>query len=130
LGQVLWYIAEVETRQEYYKLLYSDQFRFIDCTMEEITQPEGAKKLLQSLGRSKTPELPSKSNEILRPEKDEFRALIESKVQKLAGFDPAALAAAYVDAGHRLAAAQLKPRKLQLPRRLSARYAVLISVLR
>ena len=47
---ILWYIAEMEARQEYYKQLYNDRFRFIGCRLEDIVRPAGAVQLLRLLG--------------------------------------------------------------------------------
>jgi len=52
VGQILWYMAEVEARQEYYKILYGDLFHFIDIMMEEMVTAEGSSRLMEQLGIS------------------------------------------------------------------------------
>jgi len=101
LGAIIWYIFEIEARQEYYKILYGDRFKFIDLTLERITQPDGAKLLLEAIGSTNEPMLGKKRNQnVVQPNHD-----LERKVEDIfraISFDPKQLASDFVSKGNRL----------------------------
>jgi hypothetical protein len=102
IGQILWYIAEMEVRQEYYKQLYSGRFKFIDCTLEKMIRPEGAEKLLKSLEvGSKTVTLPSRINEYPPRHNDKLISFVQNWVNSIQ-FNPGEIAARYISSGRSL----------------------------
>ena len=101
LGRVMWYIFEMEARQEYYKALYDGKFAFIDLDLEIMTQPEGARNLLARLGVSAEPRLASPLNANKAAENRELRNRIAETVSKIT-FDPREAAQNFVSAGKRL----------------------------
>lgn len=103
LGQIIWYIAEIEARQVYYSTLFGDRFHFIDCTLEEIVTPEGSSRLLDELGlHTDTPRLPPKRNQNRVETNPEWLAHIR-KVLATIDIDPGARAIHYIEQGRRLA---------------------------
>ena len=67
-GCALWYIHEMFTRAEYYRLLLGGHpnLRFHDLDLAELQSPEGAARLLADLGASRAPEevrAPGRRNE-------------------------------------------------------------------
>lgn len=67
-GAALWYVIEMQSRSEYYKLLLDGvrNLRFIDATLAEIAEPDGAARLLAALdGTTETAKttLPGRVNE-------------------------------------------------------------------
>lgn len=102
LGQMLWYIAEIETRQEYYKILYGDRFRFLDIELEEIVTREGAEMLLLALGSSGEPIIPEARNTSRAQAPSHIRDAVSRTVSRIK-LNPRQLAATYIDKGSRLA---------------------------
>lgn len=108
-GIPLWYIYEIFTRAEYYRLLLQDHPRvtFHDVTLEMLITPAGAAKFLQRLGvdcDAPSVQMPPKEN----PTKHWFfgenvksEALIYLKQFK---FQPVDLARQYFESGRRLGA--------------------------
>ncbi len=100
-GYMLWYISEMETRQAYYRLLYRNQFNFIDCTLEELVTSDGAQRVLSELGVNRVPVLPPPQNQN-RPVENEHLILDISRIVDSIRFDPEALAKQYIESGQRL----------------------------
>jgi len=101
LGQVIWYIAEVEARQAYYQLLYGDKYRFIEAKLEHVTTHAGATELLKPFGFAGPIRLPEKKN----ANPDIKAPIDEERVRKLVNriqFDSAEIAKRYIDSGRRL----------------------------
>ena len=101
LGNIVWYIAEVETRQAYYRQLFGDKYRFVDVHLENATSHAGASALLKQFGHDGTVSLPEKANANpdVKPPIEEAR--VEALIKRIQ-FDPEELARAYIDAGRRL----------------------------
>jgi len=111
LGHVIWYIAEVEARQAYYRQMFGNRFRFIDAKLEEITTPKGAKRLLGEFGHTGEITLPEKTNANadIKPPIDESR--VQALIDRIE-FDADAIAKAYIEKGRRLdvrAEAKVRP---------------------
>jgi len=102
-GAIVWYVAEMEARQEYYRLLFGDQFRFIDAVLDEITTQPGAKRFLTEIGFQGTPTLPEKINAGRTSPSTEERAQVEELVARIR-FDAATAARIYVESGQSLSA--------------------------
>jgi len=105
-GAAIWYAAEIEARQEYYRRLYGDRFAFIDCTLEEITTPAGASALMTLLGFRPDPILPERRNANAgRPTQERIERL--RRLLARIRFDPVESASEFIEAGgslHRPAA--------------------------
>jgi hypothetical protein len=101
IGKILWYIFEIEARQDYYKLLYARQFKFIDATLEEMTQPDGARVLLETLGSLEAPILGEKANENRTEVAPDLRKRVENAVERIT-VDPKEAAIAFIERGDRL----------------------------
>lgn len=101
MGQAVWYAVEVEARQEYYRLLYGDRFRFFETTLEELTQGHGAQKVMREFGLPKTPVLPEprNANQGFPPRRDSERL---AKLIANLHFDAKAVAQTFLDTGARL----------------------------
>ena len=100
-GPVIWYAFEMEARQEYYKILYGDQFQFVDLSLETMTTQANANKLIDELNGSTPARLPPARNQNLHNQDD----LISSKLTEIfmqIDFDPVIVAQDYIDQGHRL----------------------------
>ncbi len=105
LGQIIWYIAEIEARQAYYATLYGDRFHFIECAMEAIVTPEGAGRLLRELGLpADTPRMPPRRNQNRVETNPEWLAHIRKTLAGIA-IDPGEHARRYIEQGRRLAVA-------------------------
>lgn len=102
VGAMLWYAAEVETRQEYYKILYGDRFHFVDAELEQITSEDGARALLSSLGCHKAPIVPDKRNASSGGDASQLRRAVSQAVRGI-NFNPREIARGYVSAGRSLA---------------------------
>lgn len=102
VGGIIWFVAEVECRQAYYKQLYGDRFRFIDATLETMTTPDGASALLRQLGGQGDPVLPGKANESRTAVNEEAVQRLQEIVEQVQ-FDPVAAASDYIASGKRLA---------------------------
>ncbi len=101
LGMAVWYAAEIEARQEYYRCLYGDRFDFIDCKLETLTTAAGAGALMSRLGFTASPKVPPKRNaKRVGPKKlqHERLRLVLAKWR----FDPLAAAQRFIDAGKSL----------------------------
>ena len=107
LGGALWYVYELYTRADYYKLLLQgqDKVKVIDIDLSEITQPETARSFLQQLDIPLKAEfeMPDKANEsanFIYGEKT--RSQLEKLIEK-ANFNSFAVASSYYESGRRLA---------------------------
>lgn len=106
-GAALWYVIEMRTRGEFYKLLLDGvkNLRFIDASLSDIAQPAGAARMLAALGgraKAATPVMPGRVNETRAPRlppkaRDQLRRMVE-RTQ----FDPVTLAGAFYESGKRL----------------------------
>ncbi len=110
LGHIMWYMAEVETRQAYYRQLYGDRYRFIDAKLEHITTQTGASDLLAHFGHTGPKFLPEKANANLEANPPIDTSGVETLIGRIR-FDPEDLAANYIKSGRRLDAAQDIPKK-------------------
>ena len=100
-GKILWYIFEIEARQEYYKTLYREQFQFVDLDLELMTQADGARELLASLGVAAEPRMSGELNASKVSENLDLHDHIATMVSKIT-FDPREVAQHFVSAGRRL----------------------------
>ncbi len=100
-GHVVWYMAEVEARQAYYRILFGDRYRFVDAKLETITTQMGARSLLKQFGLDSPVHLPEKinANRSNMPPIEEKR--VKAFIERIK-FDPEILAKKYIDAGRRL----------------------------
>jgi len=102
IGQILWYIAEMEVRQEYYRQRYPDRFKFIDCSLEEIIQAEGAATLINNLDLgAESIKLPPRINEYPAPRNESLLSYVQNWVSSMA-FDPKEIAERYIASGRSL----------------------------
>lgn len=101
VGSVIWYIYEIEARQEYYKTLYQGKFQFIDLELASMTQADGARKLLRSLGVNAEPRLGYAINASRARENHELRNQIAAQLSQFK-FDPLKTAQDFIRAGRRL----------------------------
>lgn len=63
---VFWYIFEMEARQLYYLKKFKNRLNFLEITLEEINDNDGAQKFLSSVGiKINKPKLPPKTNQSL-----------------------------------------------------------------
>lgn len=62
-GKLIWYLSEIEARQEFARLKWADQVNFIDCNLEDIVKKDGAQALLEQFGLEGEVKLPGKTNE-------------------------------------------------------------------
>ncbi|MEX0303946.1 MAG: hypothetical protein AB3N24_16125 [Leisingera sp.] len=110
IGWAIWYALEMEARYAYYLLKFGLQINFVEAKLEEATKPEGAAKLLASLGHSGEPILPAKKNATRNKSEvtEELTAEIRTLLDRL-NFDPVATAAAYIKSNRSLSSA-LQPR--------------------
>ncbi len=106
LGCALWYVYEIFTRAEYYKLLLAPEKNIIfhDVYLEDLLRPNRAVKLLNALGFNTTEaslKMPPKVNQQHTfPYAGQEGQLLEL-INKF-NFDPSALAKKFYDAGNRL----------------------------
>ncbi len=61
-GAEMWYTCEMACRQYYYQTVYASYLKFIPVELETVTTALGARALLEQLGYSHAPILPSKVN--------------------------------------------------------------------
>lgn len=102
-GLMLWYIAEIEARQAYYKTLFGDKFDFIECNLESITTEEKAPWLLSRLGCSNpSPVFPEKKNTNVITSNNELKNNIKTVVEKIS-FNADQIAKAFIQSGGSLA---------------------------
>jgi hypothetical protein len=101
LGYIIWYIAEVEARQAYYRLRFGDHYRFLDAPLEDVTTHAGAQRLLKAFGHTGPVTLPEKANANPKTVSPDVEDQIQGLVSRIR-FDPAAVAQDYIDSGRRL----------------------------
>ncbi|MEM6462143.1 MAG: hypothetical protein AAF724_09530 [Pseudomonadota bacterium] len=101
MGTAIWYAAEMEARQEYYRQLYADRFEFIDCTLEAMTTEAGAGMLLKRLGFTVSPVLPPRRNAKREKPKTRLRRKLFEALDTFR-FDPVAEAQRFIEAGKSL----------------------------
>jgi len=97
-GLCLWYITEIRLRAAYYEKLLAGNpnVQVLHITMEELTRPDGASRLLGDLGVAKRPgELITPQAQNVGPKTDDWTQGEEESLRKLvaaAQFDASALA--------------------------------------
>jgi hypothetical protein len=101
VGKIIWYIFEIEARQEYYKALYQEKFQFLDLELESMTQLDGARELLRTLGVTAEPRLNVAINASKARENKELRNHIDAQLKQVK-FDPSKTAQDFIRAGRRL----------------------------
>jgi hypothetical protein len=107
-GICLWYVCEIMTRAEYYRLLLTDDPRVIfhDVQLETLSEAGPVSDLLERLGAPRDAQdvvLPPPVNQGRTSaglDEDELREL--RRMVETANFDPSALARSYIDSGRRL----------------------------
>ena len=61
--EIIWYVFEIEARQRYYLKIFKNKLNFIETTLEEITNINGAKKFFSNIGlKIDHPKMPPKKN--------------------------------------------------------------------
>jgi hypothetical protein len=103
LGNIIWYIFEIEARQEYYKNLYVGKFRFLDLDLERMTAVDGARKLLRALGNAGQPILSGAKNANNVEDNAELRKHVTRCLHQI-DIDPAKVARDFIAGGRRLGA--------------------------
>lgn len=98
---VLWYIAEVEARQAYYKRLYGDKFKFVEAKLEDATTKTGATELLSHFGHKGAVYLPEKANASVNTRDVVDRQFVRDYVERIK-FDADSIAERFIDQGLRL----------------------------
>lgn len=104
---MFWYMAEMEARQAYYRRLFGNRMSFIDCTIENISEPPGAAQLLADLGHDgRLPlSLPPPSNTTPKSEikgaEPSKRATIAATMENIR-FDAEDVAQRFIESGMRL----------------------------
>ena len=101
LGTVIWYIFEIEARQEYYKILYQGKFQFLDLELETMTRVDGARNLLRALGEGAEPKLGVVRNANRIGENQNLRRQIADQLRQIS-FNPLRTADDFICAGRRL----------------------------
>lgn len=101
VGKIIWYIFEIEARQEYYKALYREKFQFLDLELEGMTQRDGARELLLSLGISAEPKLGGARNANKAVENQRLRDRVAAQLGQI-NFDPIKTAQEFIRAGRKL----------------------------
>lgn len=61
-GHAIWYTLEMEARQEYYRRMFGDKYRFIDAKLESAVTQMGARSLLKHFGHEGAVRLSEKVN--------------------------------------------------------------------
>ena len=91
------------TRQAFYLRKYGKTLNFVEVKQEEIVKPEGAKKLLASLGYDGPVSLPGKANANVADAatKAALKEQVEQTILSVE-FDADAIAASYIDKGRSL----------------------------
>ena len=104
-GLCLWYITEIRLRAAYYEKLLAGNpnVQVLHITMEELTRPDGASRLLGDLGVAKRPgELITPQAQNVGPKTDDWTQGEEESLRKLvaaAQFDASALAEIAIEQG-------------------------------
>lgn len=101
VGHVVWYILEVEARQEYYRRLYGDKYKFVDAKLETAVTQMGARSMLKHFGHQGAVRLSEKANANpanMPPIPEERVKAFIDRVQ----FDAEKLVDDYLRAGRRL----------------------------
>jgi len=100
-GYIVWYIAEVEARQAYYRQLFGDRYRFIEASLEDVTTPAGARRLLGEFGHTGQISMPPRANANKPSERPIDDSRLKALIERIT-FEPAKLAQNYIEAGRRL----------------------------
>lgn len=107
MGIALWYIVEMFTRAEYYRLLLSGTPDVLvhDASLDEIAGAEGAAELLDRLGVARQDNevrLPDRKNETKSWFFGEAKHAEAKKLVNALKFDPVTMARKYYESGRRL----------------------------
>ncbi|MFA6544489.1 MAG: tetratricopeptide repeat protein [Limisphaerales bacterium] len=114
IGFAFWYVIEMRTRAEYYRLLLAgcDAVVFHEADLEAVSRRDGAAKLLAELGVDLLPaeiELPGRVNANTGERLDDARRQQIREVVGSLTFDEAALARSWYEQGYRLSGLHEKP---------------------
>ena len=101
LGHVVWYVAEVEARQAYYRQMFGDRYNFVDAKLESATTQKGAQKLLARFGHEGPVFMPDKTNTKGGSKSGFDPKMVGDFIERIK-FDPEELAADYIKNGRRL----------------------------
>jgi hypothetical protein len=96
LGVLAWYIVEMEIRQECYRIAFSSKFKFIDCTIEELSTVEGAKEFLNNFNFTGTPVLPPKANTLGVQIPQDLKEQVKAFVTQINFINPKEMAKEYM----------------------------------
>ncbi len=104
LGLCLWYVCEMRTRAEYYRLLLADQpVQFLQVDVDELNAPDGVVPFLHSVGFDvPTPRIPPPQNTVQVRDLDTAEMDAVAQLVDATPFDPAALAQQFFDSGRRI----------------------------
>ncbi len=100
-GTIIWYVYEIECRQEYYNQLYSGKINFVEADLEDVVTQAGGDRFLNKLGINKRAKLIGKKN-ASQPNDD---GNVKNHFSNLLGsltIDPKLIAKEYISAGRRL----------------------------
>lgn len=106
-GVALWYICEIRTRTEYYRLLLADEYgiQFHEIELEQLNHPDEVSRLLRGLGQDSAAEVtippPANQNAAVRG-KDDYRLSIQRLVEEGVDFNPRTIAEEFFRSGRRL----------------------------
>mgnify|MGYP000061780794 CR=1 FL=1 len=100
-GRVIWYVYEVECRQEYYRQLYSDKIDFVEATLEDVTTQKGADYFLKQLGSDKKAIIFGKKNASKTNIGDEKKEEIAFLLERI-NIDVTKVVSNYISSGTRL----------------------------
>ena len=91
----------MEARQEYYRMIFGDQFNFIEAKLEDITKPDGASLLAKSLKINEDISLPSQENtNLLEPSPEMIK--LATNFGSMCNIDPKSIAKTFIESGDRL----------------------------
>ena len=83
IGLPLWYCYEIAARQEFYIQKYSNKIKFIEISLEEISNVDGASKLLKKLGITDKCEIPSPQNKNINVPNLELQNKVANAVKSI-----------------------------------------------
>jgi len=101
LGRTIWYIYEMDARQEYYKRCYSGDLNFLEVDLEDISSPDGASEFLHKIGWTGTLDLPPPRNETKGSPPDGLIAAASNVINRI-NYDSAEVVDNYIKSGKRL----------------------------
>lgn len=106
-GSALWYVIEMEARGEYYRLMTQEtpNVSVFPTALEQLVQPEGAKKLLREISGDAVADIGIPAPENVQPQHF-FDEAEKAKLQHLVSrfeWNPTELAQSFIASGRRLA---------------------------